>query len=66
MYTFVNATVVIFRGGLHAGDIIIDINGFKIESAADVYDVLEKSEVLRVTVIRGRYKEMYSVVTETL
>ncbi|BFZ11776.1 hypothetical protein BsWGS_14815 [Bradybaena similaris] len=55
-----------YAGGLHAGDIIIDINGFKIESPSDVFDVLEKSEILRVTVIRGRYKEKYSVVTETL
>lgn len=60
------SSIFTFRGGLHAGDIIIDINGFKIESAADVYKMVEKSEMLRITVIRGRHRERFSVITETL
>ncbi|GFR77154.1 serine protease HTRA2, mitochondrial [Elysia marginata] len=55
-----------YNGGLHAGDIIIDINGTKIRSASDVYDLVEKHETLHVTVIRGTHREHYLVDTETI
>ncbi|CAL1529675.1 unnamed protein product [Lymnaea stagnalis] len=55
-----------YAGGLHAGDIIIDINGAKIDSAGDVYSMVEKSDMLRITVIRGKHLERFSVITEAL
>lgn len=55
-----------YNGGLHAGDIIIDINGKPIRNASDVYGMVEKDETLHVTVIRGTHRERYSVQTEAV
>ncbi|CAL1537597.1 unnamed protein product [Lymnaea stagnalis] len=51
-------------GGILAGDIIIDINGSAIKSAADVYDAVEKSDFLTVTLIRGSEKKMIPINTK--
>jgi HtrA serine peptidase 2 len=53
-----------YIGGILAGDIIIDIGGTAMKSAADVYDAVEKSAILEVTVIRGSKKEVIKVNTQ--
>ncbi|KAK3764445.1 hypothetical protein RRG08_015967 [Elysia crispata] len=55
-----------YNGGLHAGDVIIEINGKTIRNASDVYELVEKDETLQVTVIRGSHREKYSVETESV
>ncbi|KAI8784455.1 serine protease HTRA2, mitochondrial [Biomphalaria glabrata] len=55
-----------YSAGLHAGDIIININGKKVASSADVYSILEKSETLDVTVFRGKHRQSYTVNTESI
>ncbi|KAH9489442.1 Serine protease htra2, mitochondrial [Bulinus truncatus] len=55
-----------YTAGLHAGDIIININDIKVSTSADVYNILEKHNTLKVTVYRGKHKERYTVHTETL
>ncbi|KAH9489448.1 Serine protease htra2, mitochondrial [Bulinus truncatus] len=55
-----------YTAGLHAGDIIININDIKVSTSADVYNILEKHDTLKVTVYRGKHKERYTVHTETL
>ncbi|RUS82153.1 hypothetical protein EGW08_010087, partial [Elysia chlorotica] len=55
-----------YNGGLHAGDVIVEINGKPIRSASDVYEMVEKDETLNVTVIRGSHREIYSVDTESV
>ena len=47
-----------------AGDIIIEISGRQIKSAADVYDAVEKSEILNVVVIRGQTKKTIAINTQ--
>lgn len=51
-------------GGVLAGDIIIEISGRQIKSAADVYDAVEKSEILNVVVIRGQTKKTIAINTQ--
>ncbi|KAH9495471.1 Serine protease htra2, mitochondrial [Bulinus truncatus] len=51
-------------GGILAGDIIIDISGTPIKSAADVYDAVEKSDFLKVTLIRGSEKKVIPIDTK--
>ncbi|XP_059163373.1 serine protease HTRA2, mitochondrial-like [Physella acuta] len=51
-------------GGIVAGDIIIDISGTAIKSAADVYDAVEKSDFLKVTLIRGSEKKVIPIDTK--
>ncbi|KAK7010302.1 serine protease HTRA2 mitochondrial [Biomphalaria glabrata] len=51
-------------GGILAGDIIIDISGTPIKSAADVYDAVEKSDYLKVTLIRGSEKKVIPIDTK--
>ncbi|KAK3798221.1 hypothetical protein RRG08_020054 [Elysia crispata] len=51
-------------GGIFAGDIIIEISGVAIRSAADVYDAVEKGDHLKVTVIRGSDKKTISINTQ--
>ncbi|BFZ01430.1 hypothetical protein BsWGS_04469 [Bradybaena similaris] len=53
-----------FIGGVQAGDIIVSIGGTAVKSAADVYDAVEKSDNLEVTVIRGSKKEVIKVNTQ--
>ena len=50
-------------GGILASDIIIEMNGKKVRSAADVYDAVETSHLLDVTLIRGQVKKMIKVNT---
>ncbi|XP_005103747.1 serine protease HTRA2, mitochondrial [Aplysia californica] len=51
-------------GGVLAGDIIIEISGSRVKSAADVYDAVEKSEILQVVVIRGQTKKVIPINTQ--
>lgn len=53
-----------YSGGVQAGDIIVSIGGTAVKSAADVYDAVEKSDNLEVTVIRGSKKEVIKVNTQ--
>ena len=48
------------------GDIIVDINGTAIESATDVYNVVETADSLSVTVYRGNYRMSFNVTPEEI
>ena len=57
-------SVYFCSGGMHPGDIITNINQNKVHSAKDVYDAVDKSENLRVTVKRGTEYVHLTVIPE--
>ena len=52
------------RGGLRAGDIIVEINGKPIQSSSDVYSHVESTETLTVVAYRGPRKETFTITSE--
>lgn len=54
----------IYRSGLQIGDIIVEINGKSIQSAADVYRAIESSELLHMAVYRGSVKLKLDIAVE--
>lgn len=47
------ALLICFRVGMLAGDIVVAINGVKVNSAKDVYQAAESSEQITITIQRG-------------
>ena len=65
-YVIVNSIMCMWfcSGGLRAGDIITEINGKAIQSAADVYSLVEAFETLKVVACRGQRKMTFTIVSE--
>ncbi|KAK7109516.1 hypothetical protein V1264_013546 [Littorina saxatilis] len=55
-----------FKGGLRAGDIIVEINGKAIQSASDVYKLVESSQTLNIVAFRGHLKKTFTVESEEI
>jgi len=51
-------------GGILAQDIIININGQKVVSAADIYEIVETSDTLRVKVLRKGVEKIIELNTQ--
>jgi len=55
-----------YFGNMHSGDVIVEINDEPIQTAADVYRLVESSDKLKVKVIRGHNYLNLKVATEEI
>jgi S1-C subfamily serine protease len=54
------------RGGLGAGDVIVEINGQAVAQSSDVFNSLQRSETLQMRVRRGKHKINLNITPETM
>lgn len=56
-----------FRGGLHPGDIVVQINGKAIHNTSEIYSFLsDKAKTLKMTIYRGTRKLELNVTPEDM
>lgn len=51
---------------MHAGDIIVEINGKNVQSSTDIYKAISEGGTLQVTVYRGRKRMEFQVLPEEI